>query len=147
MDECGASRDPWSSPLLGLHINVPKIVFYTERTGQRYTGWRNIFIRGHYKRNPSRKWRDIEPSMVTHTRNSCSAFTHPSEQTPGAVGSHLGARGAVGGSCSKAPQVVLLRVERALYIHSPHLQFLPGRDSNSQSLNYEYNSLTIRPRL
>ncbi len=27
------------------------------------------------------KWRDIKPSMVTHTRNSCSAFTHPSEHT------------------------------------------------------------------
>ncbi len=57
--------------------------------------------------------------MVTHTRNSCSAF-NPSkvhtrsrehthcEHTPGAVGSHLccGARGAVGSSvpCSRAPQ-------------------------------------------
>ncbi len=59
-------------------------------------------------------WRDIRPSMVTHTRNLCSAFnpskvhTHSSEHTPGAVGSHLccGARGAVGGSvpCSRAPQ-------------------------------------------
>ncbi len=57
--------------------------------------------------------------MVTHTRNSCSAFTHPSahtqqwththhEHTPEAVGRHLcyGVRGAVGGSgpCSRAPQ-------------------------------------------
>ncbi len=63
---------------------------------------------------------DIRPSMVTHTRNLCSAFdpskvhTHSSEHThrehtPGAVGSHLccGARGAVGGSvpCSRvSPQ-------------------------------------------
>ncbi len=60
------------------------------------------------------KWRDIRPSMVTHTQNLCSAFnpskvhTHSSEHTPGAVGSHLccSARGAVGGSvpCSRAPQ-------------------------------------------
>ncbi len=64
------------------------------------------------------KWSDIQPSMVTHTRNLCSAFnpskcTHTAvnthrEHTPGAVGSHLccGARGAVGGSvpCSRAPQ-------------------------------------------
>ncbi len=60
------------------------------------------------------KWHDIRPSMVTHTRNLCSAFnpskvhTHSSEHTHGAVGSHLccGARGAVGGSvpCSRAPQ-------------------------------------------
>ncbi len=42
---------------------------------------------------------------------------------------------------------VVLRVERALYIHSPHLQFLPARDSNSQPFDYESNSLTIRPRL
>ncbi len=66
----------------------------------------------------SLKW-----SVVTHTRNLCSAFnpskcthtvsseqthTHSSEHTPGAVGSHLccGARGAVGGSvsCSRAAQ-------------------------------------------
>ncbi len=67
------------------------------------------------------QWHDIRPSMVTHTRNSCSAFkpskvhthhehtqqwTHTHhEHTPGAVGSHLywGARGAVGGSvpCSR----------------------------------------------
>ncbi len=64
------------------------------------------------------KWRDIRPSMVTHTQNLGSAInplkvhTHSSEHTPwthtGAVGIHLccGARGAVGGSvpCSRAPQ-------------------------------------------
>ncbi len=43
--------------------------------------------------------------------------------------------------------VVVLKVERALYIHSPHLQFLQDRDSNSPPLDYESNSLTIRPRL
>ncbi len=54
----------------------------------------------------SGKWSDIQPSMVTHTQNSCSAFdpskvhTHSCEHTPGAVGSHLccGPRGAFGGS-------------------------------------------------
>ncbi len=65
------------------------------------------------------KWSDIQPSMVTHTQNLCSAInpskvhTHSSEHThcehtPRAVGSHLccGTRGAVGGSepCSRAPQ-------------------------------------------
>ncbi len=66
------------------------------------------------------KWSesDIQPSMVTHTQNLCSKFTHPSahtqqwththsEHTPGAVGSHLccGVRGAVEGlvPCSRAP--------------------------------------------
>ncbi len=49
-----------------------------------------------------RKWHDLQPSMVTHTWNLSSAFTHPKcthtavnthtqhrEHTPRAVGSHL----------------------------------------------------------
>ncbi len=51
------------------------------------------------------------------------------------------------GALLKGTSVVVLRVERALYIHSPHLQFLPARDLNSQPLDYESDSLTIRPRL
>ncbi len=55
--------------------------------------------------------------------------THSSEHTPGAVGSHLccGARGAVGVRCLA--------------------QGLPARDSNPWPLDYESDSLTIRPRL
>uniref|UniRef100_A0A8C1UDX5 C-type lectin domain-containing protein n=1 Tax=Cyprinus carpio TaxID=7962 RepID=A0A8C1UDX5_CYPCA len=45
------------------------------------------------------------------------------------------------------PNFVVLKVERALYIHSPHLQFLPARDSNSQPLDCKSNTLTVRPRL
>ncbi len=51
------------------------------------------------------------------------------------------------GALLKGTSVVVLKVERAMYIHSPHLQFLPARDSNSQPLGYETDSLTIRPRL
>ncbi len=51
------------------------------------------------------------------------------------------------GSLLKGTSVVVLKVERALYIHSPHLQFPPARDSNSQPLDYKSNSLTIRLRL
>ncbi len=47
----------------------------------------------------------------------------------------------------KGTSVGVLKVERALYIHSPHLQFLPDRDSNSQPFDYESDSLTIRSRL
>ncbi len=99
--------------------------------------------------------------MVTHTQNSCSAFnpskvhTHSSEHThrehtPGAVGSHLccGTQGAVGGSvpCSRTPQSWYCGGENA--VHSlPHRQFLPARDSNPQPLDYESDSLTIRPQL
>ncbi len=43
--------------------------------------------------------------------------------------------------------VMVLKVERALYIHSPHLQFLQDRDLNSPPLDYESNSLTIRTQL
>ncbi len=47
----------------------------------------------------------------------------------------------------KGTSVVVLRMERALEILSLHLQFLPARDSNSQTLGYESDSLTIKPRL
>ncbi len=88
----------------------------------------------------------------------CALYlTHPkcththSEHTPGAVGSHFMLRrpGSSWGFCAllKGTSVVVLRMERALYIHSPHLQFLPARDSNSQPFDYESDSLTIRPRL
>ncbi len=51
------------------------------------------------------------------------------------------------GALLKGTPVVVLKVERALYIHSPHLQSLPDQDSNSQPFGYESDSLTIRPRL
>ncbi len=92
------------------------------------------------------KWRDMWPSMVTHTQNLCSAF-NPSKCTHTAVNTHtpwthtrssgqpfmlrrLGSSWGFG-ALLKDTSVVVLKVERALYIHSPHLQFLPARDSNS----------------
>ncbi len=51
------------------------------------------------------------------------------------------------GALLKDTSVVVLRVERVLYIHSLHLQFLPAQDSNSQPFDCESDSLTIRPRL
>ncbi len=51
------------------------------------------------------------------------------------------------GALLKGSSVVVLKVERALDIHSPHLQSLPDRDSNSQPFNYESDSLIIRPLL
>ncbi len=111
------------------------------------------------------KWRDIRPSMVTHTRNLCSAInpskvhTHSSEHThtpwthtPGAVGSHLccGARGAVGGSvpCSTvSPQSWYWRWRERCTFTPPTYNPCWTWDSNSQPLGYESDSLTIRPRL
>ncbi len=80
---------------------------------------------------------------LTHpkcTHTAVNTHTH-CEHTPGAVGSHFccGARGAVGGSWYWR--------WGALCIHSPHLQLLLARGLNSQSFDYESDSLTIRPRL
>ncbi len=65
--------------------------------------------------------------------------THSSEHThtPGAVGSQCC------GALLKVISVVVLKVERVLDFHSPHLQFLPARDSNSQPFDYESNSLPL----
>ncbi len=78
----------------------------------------------------------INPSKV-HTHSS--EHTDPEQwaaiyaAAPGEQSGHL-SRGIEGG-------------ERVLYIHSPHLQFLPAQDTNSQPFDYEANSLTIRQRL
>ncbi len=90
----------------------------------------------------------------------CSAFTHP-KCTHTAVNIHTtvnthpeqwaaiygGAQGALGGSvpCSRDLSRGIEGEESAG--HSPPPQFLPARDSDSQPLDYESNSLTIRPRL
>ncbi len=102
---------------------------------------------------------DIRPSMVTYTQNSCSAFnpskvhTHSSEYThrEHAPGIHYRSSGQPMlrhpgsiwgfGALLKGISVVVLRVERALYIHSPHLQFLPAWDSNLLPLDYKSDLL------
>ncbi len=112
-----------------------------------------------------RKWSEVmtfRPSMVTHTRNLCSAInpskvrTHSSEHTH-TVNTHPEQLAAIYaaepgsswgfGALLKGTSVVVLKVERALDIHSPHLQSLPTWDLNSQPLDYESDSLTIRSRL
>ncbi len=95
------------------------------------------------------KWHDMWPSMVAHTLNLCSAFnpsevhTHSSEHThtpwthnrssgqPFMLrrpGSSWGI-----GALLKGTSVVVLRAERALYIHSPHLQFTYKRSTGCHS--------------
>ncbi len=115
--------------------------------------WRNVALR-----------HDIRPSMVTHTQNLCSAINPSKVRTHTVVNTHThtvnthleqwAANAAVPGEqlgvqflLKGLTSVVVLKVKRALDIHSPHLQFLPARDSNSQLLGYESDSLTIRPRL
>ncbi len=90
--------------------------------------------------------------MVTHTRNSCSKFTHPSAHTqqwthtPGEVGNHLccGARGAVWG------------VAQGHWYWRERCTFTPPNDNPCRTETRTHNLLiisltvwpcTIRPRL
>ncbi len=105
------------------------------------------------------KWSDIRPSMrsilgicaqhLTHPR-----CTHTQQWTHTRSSGHwqpfmLRCPGSSWGFSAllKGTSVVVLRVKRVLYIHSPHQQNLPAWDSNSQPFNYESDSLTIRPQL
>ncbi len=51
------------------------------------------------------------------------------------------------GALLKGTSVMVLKVERVLFIHNPHLQFLPVRESNQRPSGYKPNSLTARPQL
>ncbi len=86
---------------------------------------------------PHRRESDIQPSMVTHTQNlPIQVHTHSSEHTH----THTHTVSIVITHLLKGTSVGVLRVEKALYIHSPHLQSLPDRDSNSQPFDYDYKT-------
>ncbi len=68
----------------------------------------------------------IYPSKV-HTHSS--EHTHTHTHTPTAL------------STLNTTTEVPLKVERALYIHSPHLQSLPDWDLNSKPLDFESATL------
>ncbi len=76
----------------------------------------------------------VWPSMVTHTRNLSSAFnpskctltavnTHPEQWA--AILRHPGSSWGIGALLKGLTSVVVLKVERALVIHSPNRQSLP----------------------
>ncbi len=99
----------------------------------------------------------VWPSMVTHTRNLSSAF-NPSKCTLTAVNTHLeqwaailrrpGSSWGISALLKGLTSVVVLKVERALVIHSPHQQSLPDLGIEpGNHLGYKSNSLTIRPQL
>ncbi len=110
-----------------------------------------------YNKMLSRKWKwkwqwPILGICALHLTHPKCAHTHSSEHTHTRSSGQPFMLRRPGSSCGfgallKGTSVVVLRVKRALYIHSPHLQFLPVRDSNPQPLDYESESLTIRPRL
>ncbi len=99
--------------------------------------------------------------MVTNTQNLCSnpskVQTHSSEHTntpwthtrSSGQSFMLQRPGSSWGSvpCSRAPQSWYWRWRECWTFTPPHLQFLQAQDSNKQPLDYESNSLTIRPWL
>ncbi len=115
-------------------------------------------------------WRHMWPSMVTHTRNLCSAFipskvcthtththththTHNTHTTLSRSSGHpfcfcCGTWGAVGGSlpCSRAPQSWYWGWRKHCTFTPPTYNSCRTWDSNLQ-LGYESDSLIIRPRL
>ncbi len=70
------------------------------------------------------------PSEHTHTVN-----THPEQWAAIAPGSNWGF-----GALLKGTSVMVLKVERVLFIHNPHLQFLPARESNQRPSGYKQRS-------
>ncbi len=104
-----------------------------------------------------RKLSDMWPSMVTYTRNSCSAFnpkcthmqwTHTPWTHTWSSGKPfmLQRRGAVGGSvpCSRAPQSWYWGWRERCTFTSPHLQSLPDGDLNLRNkLIYILNNLRV----
>ncbi len=107
-----------------MNINKHQKVFY--RGTHHFSSLSPPKLRG--------KGSGVWPSMVTHTRNLSSAF-NPSKCTLTAVNTHLeqwaailrrpGSSWGIGALLKGLTSVVVLKVERALVIHSPHRQSLP----------------------
>ncbi len=143
------NKNPWNPPQIHGIDEWPCILFFESESDVTYgqVWWPILGICALHLTYP--KCTHTHSSEHTHIVN-----THPEQWAAiyaAAPGEQLGVRCLAQGhlsrgwrECSRAPT---LRVERVLDIHSPHLQFLPARDSNSQPLDYESDSLAIRPRL
>ncbi len=111
---------------------INREIILTENTHKRL--FKTIFV---LKRKGKGKGSGVWPSMVTHTRNLSSAFNqfNPSKCTLTAVNTHPeqwaailrrpGSSWGIGALLKGLTSVVVLKVERALVIHSPHRQSLP----------------------
>ncbi len=79
------------------------------------------------------------PSKCTHTHTAVNTHTEQwAAIYAAAPGEQLGVQ-----CLAQGHLIVVLNVERALYLHSPHWQFLTDRDSNSQPLDYVLDSLPL----
>ncbi len=85
------------------------------------------------------QWTHTHLEQWTYTHTHTHTHTHPRSSGLPVMLRHPGSSWGFG-VLLKGTSVVVLRVERALDIHSPHLQSLPDRDSNSQPLDYESDS-------
>ncbi len=152
---CG--EEPWRTGT-AQHTRQEVVLLPAGPGNVKSVRWREETIHGMLYRNKCEltfkwKWRDIRPSLVNRTRNSCSAFNPSKVNTHTAVHTHTPwthtRSSSLGfGALLKGTSVVVLRVERALYIHPPtYNSCQPARDSNPQPLAYESDSLTIKPRL
>ncbi len=135
----------------------------SKRWQNYYLGWINHLMNKkqaqffHLLRCEWSEWSDVWPSMVTHTRNLCSAFnpskcthtqwTHTQQWTHHTVNTHSeqwAARGAVGGSvpCSRA-SVVGLKVEESAGYSLPPPTIPAGPETRTHNLRV--TSLTLYP--
>ncbi len=98
----------------------------------------------------------ISALHLTHPKCTHTAVNTHREHTPGAVGSHVPAPGEQSGVRCLAQGHLSrgIEEERALVIHThthtpspPLYNSCRTWDSNPRPLDYESNSLTIRPRL
>ncbi len=109
-------------------------LFQTGPTGTTCTGALQTPAMARRAVTDQGKGSGVWPSMVTHTRNLSSAF-NPSKCTLTAVNTHPeqwaailrrpGSSWGIGALLKGLTSVVVLKVERALVIHSPHRQSLP----------------------
>ncbi len=109
------------------------LMFWSEVKFGHLVKWKAVFLQ-ETKPVLKGKGSGVWPSMVTHTRNLSSAF-NPSKCTLTAVNTHLeqwaailrrpGSSWGIGALLKGLTSVMVLKVERALVIHSPHRQSLP----------------------
>ncbi len=115
-----------SSPAKGTHLR---------REEKRANNSKIIVIYGNF---PNTFWSDVWPSMVTHTRNLCSAF-NPSKCTHTVVNTHPEPMLRRPGSSwvFGLTSVVVLKVERTLVIYSPPQTIPAGPEIRTHNLGLQ----------
>ncbi len=88
---------------------------------------------------------------ITSSEICALHLTHPSAHTHRAVGSQCcgcpGSSRGFGALFKGLTSVVVMKVERLLFIHSTHRQFLPEPRFEPTTLGYKSDTLSIRPQL